>query len=174
MNPLRRVNSRPALAMLPIFSCPMITGVLSEGGVLYIFTSVPQMPATSILTSALSSGISGMGKSRICVLLGPTLTAANTRLHPSLLRPQTANQIPTCVILSAASTLALLGSRAARLPVDAESKNLSAVFPCSRRSPPAPRLSSRGRPWRPRDLQLGPAFLRVPHPSFLRVGSLDP
>ncbi len=56
----------------------MITGVLSEGGVLYIFTSVPQMPATSILTSALSSGISGMGKSRICVLLGPTLTAANT------------------------------------------------------------------------------------------------
>ena len=56
----------------------MITGVLSEGGVLYIFTSVPQMPATSILTSALSSGISGMGKSRICVLLGPTLTAAST------------------------------------------------------------------------------------------------
>src|SRR5579859_3737130 len=55
----------------------MITGAL-EGGVAYIFTSVPQIPPTSILSRALSCGISGMGKSRISVMLGPTLTAAST------------------------------------------------------------------------------------------------
>src|ERR1700716_2704799 len=36
------------------------------------------MPATSIFMSALSSGISGMGNSRISVLPGPVLTAAST------------------------------------------------------------------------------------------------
>src|SRR5690349_2342096 len=55
----------------------MITGAV-EGGVSYIFTSVPQIPPTSILSRALSAGISGKGKSRISVLLGPTLTAAST------------------------------------------------------------------------------------------------
>src|SRR5438105_2951779 len=55
----------------------MMTGTW-EGGVSYILTSVPQMPPTSILSKALSSVTSGMGKSRISVLLGPTLTAANT------------------------------------------------------------------------------------------------
>src|SRR5207249_1310214 len=60
-----------------MFSWPMITGAL-DGGDLYSFTSVPQIPATSIFMSALSSGISGMGNSRISVRLGPTLTAANT------------------------------------------------------------------------------------------------
>src|SRR5258706_7577378 len=36
------------------------------------------MPATSILRRALSAGMSGMGNSRISVLPGPVLTAANT------------------------------------------------------------------------------------------------
>ena len=36
------------------------------------------MPATSIFMSALSAGISGIGYSRISVLLGPVRTAANT------------------------------------------------------------------------------------------------
>src|SRR5262245_10234687 len=36
------------------------------------------MPATSIFMSALSAGISGIGYSRISVLLGPVLTAAST------------------------------------------------------------------------------------------------
>src|SRR5260221_4710458 len=36
------------------------------------------MPATSIFISAASSAISGIGYSRISVLLGPTRTAANT------------------------------------------------------------------------------------------------
>src|SRR6516165_3523381 len=36
------------------------------------------MPATSIFIKAASSGTSGMGYSRISVLLGPTLTAAST------------------------------------------------------------------------------------------------
>src|SRR5437899_567240 len=36
------------------------------------------MPATSIFRSALSAGISGIGNSRISVLLGPVLTAAST------------------------------------------------------------------------------------------------
>src|SRR5437588_11134573 len=55
----------------------MITGAL-EGGFSYILTSVPQIPPTSIFSRALSCGISGMGKSRTSVLLGPTLTAAST------------------------------------------------------------------------------------------------
>src|SRR5690349_15064635 len=60
-----------------MFSCPMITGA-DVGGVLYSFTSVPQMPPTSTFSSAASSAISGMGYSRISVLLGPVRTAANT------------------------------------------------------------------------------------------------
>src|SRR5438046_5434280 len=36
------------------------------------------MPATSIFMSALSAGISGIGNSRISVLLGPVRTAAST------------------------------------------------------------------------------------------------
>src|SRR5436190_23091119 len=63
--------------MTPMFSWPMMTGAF-DGGVLYSFTSVPQMPATSIFMSALSAGISGIGYSRISVLLGPVLTAAST------------------------------------------------------------------------------------------------
>jgi hypothetical protein len=55
----------------------MITGLL-VGGVLYNLTSVPQMPATSIFIRALSSGMSGIGYSRISVLLGPVRTAART------------------------------------------------------------------------------------------------
>src|SRR5690349_16246948 len=49
-----------------------------HGGFLYSFTSVPQMPATSIFMSAASSGTSGIGYSRISILLGPTRTAART------------------------------------------------------------------------------------------------
>src|SRR5829696_4323513 len=60
-----------------MFSWPMITGA-AVGGVLYSFTSVPQMPPTSTLRRAASSGISGIGYSRTSVLLGPVLTAANT------------------------------------------------------------------------------------------------
>src|SRR5688572_24595066 len=63
--------------MVPMFSWPMITGVF-DGGVLYSLTSVPQIPATSIFTSALSSGTSGIGYYRNSVLLGPVLTAACT------------------------------------------------------------------------------------------------
>jgi hypothetical protein len=55
----------------------MITGAL-EGGSRYNLTSVPQIPATSIFSKALSGGISGIGNSRISVLPGPTLTAAST------------------------------------------------------------------------------------------------
>src|SRR5215467_6485388 len=64
--------------MVPMFSWPMMTGAL-VGGVLYSLTSVPQMPATSIFIKAASSGTSGIGYSRISVLLGPTLTDASTR-----------------------------------------------------------------------------------------------
>jgi len=46
LKPLRRVNSRPAFAMVPMFSWPHDNGAL-DGGVLYSFTSVPQIPATS-------------------------------------------------------------------------------------------------------------------------------
>ncbi len=67
----------PALAMMPMFSWPMITG-RRGGGCAYSLTSVPQMPATSIFSSALSSGTSGIGYSRNSVLLGPVLTAACT------------------------------------------------------------------------------------------------
>ena len=42
------------------------------------FTSVPQMPPTSIFISAASAAMSGMGYSRISVLLGPVRTAAST------------------------------------------------------------------------------------------------
>ena len=63
--------------MVPMFSWPMITGLL-DGGCLYSLTSVPQMPATSIFIRAPSSGMSGIGYSRISVLLGPTRTAAST------------------------------------------------------------------------------------------------
>jgi hypothetical protein len=55
----------------------MITGAL-DGGCLYNLTSVPQIPATAIFSKALSSAISGIGNSRISVVLGPTLTAART------------------------------------------------------------------------------------------------
>src|SRR6516164_4249078 len=55
----------------------MITGAL-EGGSRYNFTSVPQIPATSIFNKALSCRISGMGNSRTSVLLGAILTAAST------------------------------------------------------------------------------------------------
>src|SRR5215204_4639016 len=51
---------------------------LSVGGCAYSLTSVPQMPPTSIFSSALSDGTSGIGYSRISVLLGPVLTAAST------------------------------------------------------------------------------------------------
>src|SRR5215218_8823052 len=56
----------------------MITGA-SITGLAYILTSVPQIPATSIFSSAPSSGITGIGNSRSSVLLGPVLTAASTR-----------------------------------------------------------------------------------------------
>src|SRR4051812_27959935 len=56
----------------------MITGA-SITGFAYIFTSVPQIPATSTLSSAPSSGMSGMGNSRNSVRLGPVRTAASTR-----------------------------------------------------------------------------------------------
>ena len=56
----------------------MITGA-SITGRAYIFTSVPQIPATSTLRSAPSSGSSGFGNSRSSVLPGPILTAASTR-----------------------------------------------------------------------------------------------
>ena len=55
----------------------MITG--SEiCGLSYIFTSVPQMPATSIFRSAPSAGSSGTGNSRSSVVRGAVRTAANT------------------------------------------------------------------------------------------------
>src|SRR5215467_11558437 len=63
--------------MVPMFSWPMITGLL-EGGSQYNFTSVPQIPATSIFNRAQSGVMSGIGNSRISVLPGPTLTAAST------------------------------------------------------------------------------------------------
>src|SRR5882757_11086615 len=63
--------------MVPTFSCPMITGS-SKGGLRYIFTSVPQMPATSTLSSAESSATLGMGSSRNSVVFGAVRTAART------------------------------------------------------------------------------------------------
>ena len=60
-----------------MFSCPMITGA-PLSGCLNIFTSVPQIPATSIRSSALSSEISGIANSRTSIVLGPTFTAAAT------------------------------------------------------------------------------------------------
>jgi len=55
----------------------MITGS-AIAGFEYIFTSVPQMPATSILRSAPSAGISGIGNSRSSVVRGAVRTAART------------------------------------------------------------------------------------------------
>src|SRR5262245_18531760 len=63
--------------MTPMFSWPMMTGE-SDGGFLYIRTSVPQMPATSILSRPPSSGTSGIGNSRNSIRLGPVRTAAST------------------------------------------------------------------------------------------------
>src|SRR5260370_18804255 len=57
--------------------CTRIQGA-GQGGSRYSLTSVPQIPATSIFSKALSGGISGMGNSRISVLPGATLTAAST------------------------------------------------------------------------------------------------
>ena len=59
------------------------------------------MPATSIFISALSAGISGIGNSRISVLLGPVLTAASTfsimgeflMLAPAKNRSEAASQV---------------------------------------------------------------------------------
>ena len=55
----------------------MITGS-ANGGLAYILTSVPQMPATSTLSSAASSATSGIGSSRSSVVPGPVRTAAST------------------------------------------------------------------------------------------------
>src|SRR5215469_11721222 len=60
-----------------MFSCPMITGA-ANGGLAYIFTSVPQIPATSTFSRAPSSGMSGIGNSRSSVRPGPVRTAART------------------------------------------------------------------------------------------------
>src|SRR5919198_4436747 len=55
----------------------MITGAWITGCA-YIFTSVPQIPATSIFRSAPSSGMSGIGNSRSSVVRGAVRTAAST------------------------------------------------------------------------------------------------
>ena len=55
----------------------MITGC-SITGFAYIFTSVPQIPATSTRSSAPSSGMLGIANSRSSVVLGAVLTAAST------------------------------------------------------------------------------------------------
>src|SRR3954470_12956638 len=55
----------------------MITGS-SNGGLRYILTSVPQMPATSTLSSAESSATLGIGSSRNSVVFGAVRTAAST------------------------------------------------------------------------------------------------
>ena len=55
----------------------MITGA-GIAGRAYIFTSVPQMPATSTLSSAPSSGMSGIGNACNSVRPGPVRTAART------------------------------------------------------------------------------------------------
>src|SRR6201999_1713020 len=60
-----------------MFSWPMITGS-GNGGLAYILTSVPQMPAASTLSRPPSSGMSGIGNSRSSVRPGPVLTAAST------------------------------------------------------------------------------------------------
>src|SRR3954469_1239664 len=63
--------------MVPTFSWPMITGN-SITGFAYIFTSVPQIPATSTRMSAPSCGISGGSNSRNSVVRGAVRTAART------------------------------------------------------------------------------------------------
>ena len=55
----------------------MITGAVITGFA-YIFTSVPQMPATSTLRSAPSAGRSGIGNSRSSVVRAAVRTAAST------------------------------------------------------------------------------------------------
>ncbi|WP_235690341.1 hypothetical protein [Mycolicibacterium gadium] len=72
------MNFFPAAAMMPTFSWPMITGS-SNGGLEYILTSVPHIPATSTFSSAESSDSSGRGKSRNSVVFGAVRTAAKTR-----------------------------------------------------------------------------------------------
>jgi hypothetical protein len=54
----------------------MITG-LSITGFEYIFTSVPQMPATSTFINAPSGGIAGSSNSRSSIVLGAVRTAAS-------------------------------------------------------------------------------------------------
>ena len=73
--------------MTPMFSWPMMTGAVN-GGLAYIFTSVPQMPATSTLSSAPSPGMSGIGNSRSSVRARagphrrPYLLTHDSRLWP--------------------------------------------------------------------------------------------
>ena len=55
----------------------MMTGS-GKGGDAYIFTSVPQIPATSTLSRAPSAGTSGIGYSRYEVVPGAVRTAAST------------------------------------------------------------------------------------------------
>ena len=64
----------------------MITGS-GKGGLAYIFTSVPQMPATSTFSRAASSGTSGIAKLRTSVLPGAVLTAARTSSAITVLTP---------------------------------------------------------------------------------------
>src|ERR1700727_2758268 len=58
-----------------------------------ILTSVPQIPATSIFRSALSSSICGIGKSRISSFPGPTFTEASTFSTAMLLLANRSGQI---------------------------------------------------------------------------------
>src|ERR1700674_1066896 len=75
----------------------MITGP-PDSGCLNILTSVPQMPATSILRSALSSSICGIGKSRSSNLPAPTFTEART-FSTDLLLPKRSKLSPTATSL---------------------------------------------------------------------------
>ncbi len=79
------MNLDPARAMMPTFSWPMITGS-SIVGLRYSLTSVPQIPATSIFSSAASSAMSGIGNSRSSVVPGAVRTAASTCSAMALLR----------------------------------------------------------------------------------------
>src|SRR5918992_612144 len=56
----------------------MITGSATRGAS-YIFTSVPQIPATPMRSNAPSSGTSGIGNSWSSIRPAPTRTAASTR-----------------------------------------------------------------------------------------------
>ena len=66
----------------------MITGP-DITGLAYIFTSVPQIPATSTFINAPSSGMSGIGNSRNSVVLAAVRTAAKT--CSTILAPYQAN-----------------------------------------------------------------------------------